>query len=184
MVYFKWLYMKEQVDTDRRSFLSEKLEPHLHEGDSVFDLFCGYSPLCVMLLSKGYRVVGVDGCNEAITWLKKNHPTGEWSHQVFGQTMTHSLYGCNVLLLLGVGEPQHTPVFQRFLSNVLQKNDVRLIITETVKPSVKKPWYEGFKRNKKTIESFNYVEVETGLYTMKIPVTQFRDYSIYLRNAV
>jgi len=174
--------MKEQVCKQRIKFLSDTLEPYLTDGDSVFDMLCGYSPLCEMILDKGLPLFGIDGNKDAIKWLKNNYQKGTWSYQWFTKNMTTSLSGCNVLLLLGVGDPQHTTEFKGFLSEVLKNNKVRLIMTETLKPQVKKPWYDGYTRNKQVIELCGYSEVETGIYKTTIPAQQTRDYSIYVRN--
>jgi len=181
MTVFKWLHMKEHVCKQRIRFLSDRLEPYLADGDSVFDMFCGYSPLCEMVLAKGLSLFGIDGNKDAIKWLKNNYPKGTWRYQWFTENMTTSLSGCNVLLLLGVGEPQHEPSFQVFLTNMLGDNSVRVIMTETLKPNTRKPWYDGYTRNKHVMEFCGYSEAETGLYETTEPVHHIRDYSIYVR---
>jgi len=182
LVHFKWMYMKEHACTQRIEYLSNKLTQYLKSGDKVFDLFCGYSPLCGKLLEDGYDLTGMDGCPEAIKWLKQNYPTGEWTHFLFDDKQETYLRDATVLLLLGVAEPQHHPEFQTYLEKTLNKNNVRIILTDTLKPQEKKPWYDGYTRNKQVMELCGYCEAETGLYETTEPLHHIRDYSIYVRN--
>ena len=176
--------MKKHVCPQRIEHLSNKLTLYLKSDDKIFDLFCGYSPLCGKLLESGYRLTGIDGCKDAITWLKHNYPEGEWTHSLFDYKQDLPLHDATVLLLLGVGEPQHLPEFQVYLEKTLNRNNIRVILTDALTPGEVKPWYTGYTRNKEVMERVGYYEAETGLYTVTEPVTQIRDYSIYLWNNI
>ena len=179
---FKWGYMKEDKGAQRAVFLSEKLKPYLREGDTVFDLFCGYSPLYHMLREAGCKVTGLDGAHEAITWLREKYPEATWIKETFTENMISDYRGVTILLLLGVAEPQHKPVFQRYLDKALKNNDIRVIITDTATPPSPRPYYAGYKRNQQVMINNGYIRGEGHKYETTEPIKQLREYEIFMRD--
>lgn len=98
---YPWPYlMKNEV---RSKVLFEALKPHLHDGEQVLDVGCGYSPLAEPLLANEHSIFGFDPNVGCINYLRKNFPQGGWVRSGFRDMPTKF---CTVLLLLGIsGNP-------------------------------------------------------------------------------
>jgi hypothetical protein len=179
--------MKEHVDKERIQYLSSRISPYLIRGDEVFDLICGYSPLCETVLNHGCSITGVDESPDAVNWLKTCYPSGCWCRQVFGVDLTDDLGGATILFLLGVAEPQHAPAFQQYLRKLLDGSRIRVILTDTLIPTEKEMqegralWFQGYMRNIGVIKSLGYTKSEAGEYVVTRPLRHKRTYSIYER---
>ncbi|MEL6137602.1 MAG: class I SAM-dependent methyltransferase [Cyanobacteria bacterium J06626_23] len=72
-----WLYNRTMGPDYREPqlrLLERVLLPHVPEGGEILDLCCGTGQLIQPLVEAGYRVTGLDGSEEMLTYARQNAP--------------------------------------------------------------------------------------------------------------
>jgi SAM-dependent methyltransferase len=81
--YDRWAWLYNQTMGPRyceNQFpqLEQLLLPHLPSGASILDLCCGTGHVAQQLHHQGYRVIGLDGSEEMLTYARQNAPEVEF----------------------------------------------------------------------------------------------------------
>ena len=76
---FAWVYNKHWAEISLQWYpLIKKLVlENIPQGSKILDLCCGTGNFAHLLYEKGYRITGIDGSEEMITYARENAPEAE-----------------------------------------------------------------------------------------------------------
>ncbi len=111
----QWEALRTALSTVEQHILDLLLEG-LAAGSTVLDLGCGTgSPIATHLVSRGYRVCGVDQSAEMLAFAKKRLPTETWVHSALERYAYNNPSGAAIAWdsLFHIPRAEHATLFTR-----------------------------------------------------------------------
>jgi hypothetical protein len=160
----------------RVSILWSAIKDYLREGDTVFDLNCGYSHLTPPLTSLGHKVTGVEINEDAVEWLREHHPNETWIQaDSYAYLKNNEVGRQDILLLLGTSHPPMTSEeYQNALSASISQMNPRVILIESGVSDAYKPWVQAYPMTMRTLTKLGYEEKSSGSFDATWPIEEVK----------
>ena len=114
-------------DAARRDFFGHEREyadallATAEPGSTVLDLGCGTGrPIADYVISRGYRVIGVDQSREMLAVAAARHPSQRWVHANMESYLADATYAAAILWdsLFHIERDRHEPILKRVVSGL------------------------------------------------------------------